>query len=124
VRSKWYEASLFSNDYDIVTITETKLDVLATDSSIDIDAFVHSRQDRNSNGGGVITYIKKSLQPVPLFDHQHRAAELGLEVTLTAISFGRGNSAIVVGVYRPPSAKVAWFETFNELYGTSRSWID
>jgi Reverse transcriptase (RNA-dependent DNA polymerase)/Endonuclease-reverse transcriptase len=102
--------------HDIVTLTETKLDEKASSTSLAIDGYMLNRQDRSRNGGGVCTYINDRLQPKVKSKIQAKYVKQGLEVTITKITVQKPISAvIIIGVYRPPNAKVIWFEKFNEL---------
>ena len=67
-------------------------------------------------GGGVATYIADNLVSETLTSYQEEATKAGLEVTINRIRRPAGERAlIVVGVYRPPSARAEWFEDFSEL---------
>jgi Reverse transcriptase (RNA-dependent DNA polymerase) len=116
LRAKWSEASELIREHDITTITETKLDPLATTGSLSVEGFAINRQDRTCSGGGVATYISSTLKSVPLSDLQGAASKSGLEITIDKVLFSsKTNQVIIMGVYRPPSAKSAWFDEFNEL---------
>ena len=111
---KWIEAVPFISKYDICSIVETKFDHLVTDESIDIQGYYNSRYDRNSHGGGVITYIKKFYKPYKLDELESKYNNLGIEVTVTSILLSK-SPAIILAVYRPPSSKAEWFDHFREL---------
>jgi exonuclease III len=79
-----------------------------------------NRQDRTSHGGGVATYIREDLRPEQLTELQSKYASESLEATITKIQVCKPErSIIVIGVYRPPSAKASWFDVFNELVMTA-----
>ena len=101
------------NLHDICTFTETKIDDLVSTGALEVEGYIN-RQDRTSCGGGVATYIRSTLRPMPLADLQIVAARSGLEVTLTTIQATNNQKVVIVGVYRPPNAKAAWFTEFNE----------
>ena len=83
---------------------------------LSINGYRLFRQDRNSHGGGVATYITKKLLATPLFDLQHKYVQSGLEITIVEVLQRRSHAAIVlIGVYRPPQAKSHWFDLFNDL---------
>ena len=74
------------------------------------------RQDRNKNGGGVLTYIRDNLKPVHLSSIQEKAVNEGLEVTISLIEIRKERKhAIIIGIYRPPNARICWFQAFNSL---------
>jgi hypothetical protein len=64
-----------------------------------------------------LTFIRKDLFPVTLLDIQRKFNLLGLEITVDMIKFTKShqNSLIIVGIYRPPNSKKAWFDVFQEL---------
>ena len=84
--------------------------------SLEIEGFEFNRQDRNSNGGGVITYIDERLESITLNEIPNKYAKLELEVTVSCIHPKKPNdSLIIIGLYRPPNSKAKWFEAFNNL---------
>ena len=116
LRGKWAEVSVYLSSFDIFTFVETKIDEKVTNGSLTISGYNITRHDRNSNGGGVITYCKTHLNPVSLECLQSKAVKDGLEVTVTKISLRKPfRIMIIIGVYRPPQARVQWFSLFNEL---------
>ena len=116
LRAKWHEASEFIPKHDVVCFTESKLDDKATSGSFDITGYHLVRQDRNSNGGGVVIFINEDWNPIDLGDIQDKFVKRGLEVTVTSVSGSTpAFKAIILGIYCPPNTKVAWFEAFNDL---------
>ena len=116
LRSKWQEVSNFVEEHDIVVITETKLDSVVSANSLTLKGFTANRLDRNSNGGGVLSYVRSSLNPTVLHDLQERAVVLGLECTLSKIQVqGVKKPVIVMGAYRPPNAIQGWFDNMSSL---------
>ena len=102
--------------YDVFTITETKLDEHATQASISISGYQLYRQDRTRHGGGVATYIRDTLRPSPQTEMENWAVENGIEATISSICLqGKSSKATILGIYRPPSSRCAWFESLNEL---------
>ena len=99
-----------------MVITETKLDDHATHASLSIAGYQLFRQDRTRHGGGVAIYIANGLRPVALIDEQQYASSNGLEAVLVSISLlGKKDKVTILGLYRPPNSKTAWFESFNDL---------
>jgi len=116
IRSKWQEVAKFIQEQDITVITETKLDSSATNDSLTLKGFVTNRADRNSNGGGVMSYFRATLRPSVLHESQDYAISLGLECTISRIqAHGSKTAVIVVGAYRPPNAQAGWFDSMNAL---------
>jgi Reverse transcriptase (RNA-dependent DNA polymerase) len=116
LRSKWVEAKSLFLDFNIVVVTETKIDATVSTGSIQIPGFAVNRQDRNKFGGGVATFITDSLKPSTLYDLQAKYSDKGIEVTLDSIVLGsRHQTMIVIGVYRPPNSGISWFSVFSDL---------
>ena len=115
MRGKWAEAKEYIQDFDVITITETKLDSKATLSSVSMENYTTNRLDRNHNGGGVITYINNRWKPVPLDDIQTEFNFAHLEVTVTEITLKNLSKVIIIGAYRPPNSASSWFDSFNQL---------
>ena len=99
-----------------MVITETKLDDHATHASLSIAGYQLFRQDRTRHGGGVAIYIANGLRPVALIDVQQYASSNGLEAVIVSISLlGKKDKVTILGLYRPPNSKTAWFESFNDV---------
>lgn len=102
--------------YDIIVVTETKLEDSATNSSLMIEGMISNRLDRNGHGGGVLSYFRADLKPVILIEFQEWAVSKGLEVTITKIKLNSSERPVIIlGVYRPPNELVKWFDDMNEL---------
>jgi Reverse transcriptase (RNA-dependent DNA polymerase) len=116
LRSKWQEAAEFVTKFDVVAFSETKLDCSASNSSLMVPGYVLFRQDRNSRGGGVATYIKDIWTPTDINEIQEKYVLLGVEVLLTRLAMKKPTKRVIlISTYRPPNAKAAWFENFNEM---------
>jgi len=77
-----------------------------------------NRQDRTDKGGGVATFINESLQPKTLsaLGLQTKYRNDDIEVTVDLIEAkGPLQKVVILGVYRPPSSKVGWFNTAKDL---------
>ena len=109
------EARCLVADSDICTLTETKLDSLVPEGSTSIEGYTQNRSDRNSAGGGVVTYINSMLRPVQLDLLQAEAKEMGLEMTLSRIEISKKKSLVILGIYRPPNAKKSWFSDLDSI---------
>ena len=106
----------FVPESDISVITETKIDHHVTSASLSINGFLLNRRDRTAHGGEVATYIRDCITSACLTAEQERAEKAGLEVTVNSIKQPRNErDIIVIGVYRPPSARVEWLESFNDF---------
>jgi len=90
---------------------------------VHLDGYFINRNDRNSFGGGLITYIKSEYKPSINTVEQEKARAVGLETTITTIRFAKKDKPIsVIGVYRPPHLKLDWFNKFNDLILRLAAW--
>jgi len=65
---------------------------------------------------GVATFINESLQPKTLSALQTKYRNNDIEVTVDLIEAkGPLQKVVILGVYRPPSSKVGWFNTAKDL---------
>lgn len=104
---KFYEINqwLINRNFDVLVITETKLDSTFADALFHIDGFRFIHHDRNINGGGVMIYWSSDL----IFKHVNEALMLKLKV-------GR-SWLMVAGVYKPLSLKFCkWKEELFKLF--------
>ena len=104
-------------NYDICVLTETKLDNYVDSTAFNLTNYQCNRFDRNANGGGVLTYINNDIYVDTLSNLQHKFRNSELEVTIDTVRSGvsRSSCAIIIGLYRPPSAGSKWFDLFTEL---------
>jgi len=64
----------------------------------------------------VITYLRDSLNPVNLILLQDKCKSLNLEVTATKCQPNdKRKPLIFLGVYRPPTSPLSWFDRFREI---------
>ena len=91
---------------------------MATSSSISVDNYTTNRLDRNSNGGGIVTYVKNSLISMSLEKIQNDFNKAKMETTVTEVVMTNRQKSIILGVYRPPNSPSSWFDTFNQLIMT------
>ncbi len=120
LRNKWIELQLYVQDFDICVLTESKLDSFIPTSAFNLSDYRCNRHDRNSNGGGLLTYIKNDLHIETLNNEQQKYRELGLEITIDLVrTFNtlpfKACSTIILGLYRPPNVKQEWFQIANDL---------
>ena len=98
---------LMTGMFDILVITETKLDNTFPVSQFHIDGFsIQCRWDRNRNGGGAIVYVKEDMPSERLSRHSFKEDIEGLFVE---INF-RKSKWLLGGIYQPPS------QPFDSLY--------
>ncbi|OWF43390.1 hypothetical protein KP79_PYT24916 [Mizuhopecten yessoensis] len=97
--------------FDVLALTESKLDSSTDPPDISIHGYSAYRRDRNKHGGGVIVYVKDSLTVV---DESSSIVD-GMEVLVLKINQTNSSSIRCVSVYRPPSEKVDWFPQFDQI---------
>ena len=90
---------LLRGKVDILVITETKLDSTFPTSQFLIGYSEPYRFDRNSNGGGVLIYVRDDIPSEPLTDHKLPNDIDGGFVELNL----RQNKWLLFGSYHPPS---------------------
>ena len=92
--------------FNILTITETKLDDTFPLSQFHIDGFsTHYRLDRNRNRGGTITYITEDISSKLITKHcfPKDIEALFIELNLRKCKW------LLCGLYHPPSQKDQYF---------------
>ena len=105
-----------TQSYDYMAITETKIDDKVTSAALTIQGYILQRQDRNAKGGGVLAYIRETLQPMALEEIQGKYTKKGLEMTATRITVkGPTKHVVLVAIYRPPGSPIAWFSELEAL---------
>ena len=93
------------------SVCESKLQDTIDDSSIQIDGYLIHRLDRNRHGGGVILYIKASLNAMDV--QKLRPKDTAHEyfwVRFTSDS----RPVYICSLYRPPSADSSVFDSLSK----------
>lgn len=76
IRNKIAYVTEVISEFDIVFFTETHLDQRVQNNDIQIEGFEQPiRKDRNSNGGGIIAYIKSGVNVTRRIDLEHEHIE-------------------------------------------------
>ena len=97
---------LMTGMFDILVITETKLDNTFPVSQFHIDeSSMPYRLDRNRNGGGVIVYVREDVPSKLLSKHCFKDDIEGLFVELNF----RKSKWLLGGIYHPPSQPDQYF---------------
>ena len=99
---------LMKSNLEIFTVSETKLDDQFPDNLFHVDGYHIFRRDRNSFGGGLMTFIKSDIpsRRREQFESAH------IEMTCVEITISKRKWA-VISVYRPPRSSINTF--FSEL---------
>ena len=104
-------------------LTKTKIDSSVSSGSLHQLGYDLNRCNRTAHGGGVVTYIRESLQPKTLFDLHKKYNDKEIEITIDIIEAkGSLRNAVILGVYRPPNSKVSWFSIFKDLILETLLW--
>ena len=95
------------NDFEVIALTETHIDNSVDSSLIEIEGYHLFRKDRNRAGGGVVLYVRSSLNPKLLFNTDTYSSES------IFVKAHIGNKSVTVGVcYRPPNQSSSDREDF------------
>ena len=115
IRNKFQEVKEHILRHDIIVLTETKLDKTVTSRSLKCENFSLIRSDRNSKGGGVLCYVKSSLDPKELVEISDKFRAKNLETTIVRIRLKQKQNLVVIGLYRPPQSRLVYFDSLQEL---------
>ena len=102
-----------SENPDIVGITESWATKDISDSELSINGYTIYRRDReHAKGGGVMLYVKDSLNTEVIIDYTHR------DVESLFCKIGKGKCAFYIGVfYRPPNSTKCQDEALFAQFG-------
>ena len=102
--------NLIDSDIDVLVIGETKLDSSFPNSQFDVDGHKSPfRKDRNSNGGGLLIYVKDDIPSCKLSDHLPQPDNI--EIIATQLNF-RKQKWLFMGIYRSKSINKIFFDVF------------
>ena len=104
---------LTNNLFDILVLSETKIDNSYPDSQFYVKGFKLYRQDRTNFGGGLIVYARSDL----LTKRVKNAKTTGLESITIEVRTARNSPRfILAGLYRPPKiTKDIWTSELERL---------
>ena len=108
IRNKHIELfTLIDSNIDVLVIGETKLDSSFPNSQFEVDEYKSPfRKDRNSNGGGLLIYVKDDIPSCKLSDHLPRPDNT--EIIATELNF-RKQKWLLIGIYRSQSVNKIFF---------------
>ena len=107
---KFYEIRtwLLSGRFDILVISETKIDGNFPDSQFQVKGFRRSRSDRKAGGGGLMIYVRSDIHFVKVKHLKgitpEERATFRTETIILKVKLGRSWIAVLY-VYRPPSIR-------------------
>lgn len=102
---------LRNQTFDVIGISETRLDDSIDDAEIHIKGYHNKvyRRDRNKHGGGVLLYIKDKWTVTNVSKHEF------LEVLTLDIKQLNSPTLKLGVVYRPPDSLVQWYTDFDSV---------
>ena len=122
IRNKVHEIHqlLHAHDIHILSVNETWLDNTISDTSISVPGYTVYRADRDSRGGGVCIYVQNSLLahplPAPIFLSQTQPEPECLFIKVDVPAKPLTIKFIVCSIYRPPSARVDFWENLRAVF--------
>ena len=94
--------------FDVLVLSETKLDGSYKQDIIDIDGYSCIRQDKRSNSGGLITYISKDIPHSPgtisICNDELECMSIELNIS--------GDKIMLLGMYKNPRTDPVIFKRF------------
>ena len=111
---------LLSGRFDIIVISETKIDNSFPDSQFQIDGYRLCRSDRKAGGGGLMIYVQSDVYFVRVKQLRGLSTEhwSGFRTESIVLKVKLGKTWIViVGIHRPPSIpKLQWTGELSLLF--------
>ena len=114
LRSKFIEIDvlLTNSRFEILALSETKLDSSYKDACFNVKNYTLFRQDKRSNSGGLVIYVKKEIPstqgPVNLCSEELECMSVELNC--------KGNKILVMNMYKNPKMTPTSFQNkFTEL---------
>ncbi|XP_071123817.1 uncharacterized protein [Mytilus edulis] len=115
IRNKLEFLNNFTDEFDVLAVTETHLDPSVSEDQLKLDSFNNIiRKDRNNFGGGLMIYVKDDIGIV-------RKSELEnpFDETLWVEIRAKGQNFILCHSYRPPNADTDFWARLNHAIETA-----
>ena len=93
-----------SGRFDILLITETKIDATLSNSQFNVEGFCMYRVDRNAHGGGMMIFIRNDICFHVVTRFNIDMSSFRTESMLLKVKMNKSWFAIV-GIYRPPNIR-------------------
>ena len=111
---------LISGRFDLLVISETKIDATFPNSMFHVDGFRFCRCDRKAGGGGLLIYVRSDICFIRVKQLQGLPSEVWssfkTESIILKVRLGK-TWITVVGIYRPPSIiKSQWSHELSSLF--------
>ena len=96
--------------FDLLALSETRLDSSISDGLVKIRGYDIVRKDRSRTGGGVCIYLRSTIN----FKIRNDLVPDDIEAICVEISKPNSRNFIVASVYRPPSSAQEFFLAFEK----------
>ena len=107
---------LESNYFDLLVVTETKIDNIFSNGQFHVNGFRMLRNDRTRGGGGIAMFIRSN---VPFMRAKKLENLTGIETLAVRVKLAK-SWITVVGLYRPPSLiKSIWRPELQNILETA-----
>ena len=98
-------------EIDIICLCETFLNDEFSNNELHLENYQLFRKDRNTNGGGLVIYVRESLRVSVREDLQVE----GVESMWLEIKHKAQKSFLLGYTYRPPSSNQSWIDDFEGI---------
>jgi len=104
---------MHGNSYDIMGLSETRLDYYIPDKNVSIPNYTLYRNDRKRDGGGVAVFVKQTPSYTHILRNDLMPNEL--EIIVLEIKPSNSKSFFVIMWYRPPDTKMELFDHIEKV---------
>lgn len=112
-----------SGRFDILLITETKIDATFSNSQFNVEGFRIYRVDRNAHGGGLMIFMRNDICFHVITRFNIDVSSFRTESMLLKVRINKSWFAIV-GIYRPSHLKLVLFLKLQQRFQmTLFSWV-
>ena len=110
VRNKLEFLHNFAEEYDIVTVVESHLDINIVDEDLNLESFSQNiiRKDRNNSGGGILIYSKEDVAVI-----RKKEFENPIDETVWIEIRGKGQTFLLCCAYRSQYSEADFWTRFN-----------
>lgn len=108
---------LLSGRFDILAITETKLDATFPSSQFLVEGYRLCRRDRNAHGGGLMIYVTSNICFTEVKQFKGLSSSVRSNFRTESLVLKVKLAITVVAIYRPPSVpKLQWKYELSALF--------
>jgi exonuclease III len=106
-------------EYDIICITESKLNDQITDEKIKLDGYRLIRRDRKcDNGGGIVTYVKDNLK----VKRRNELENIRDKIMWLEVNINQNKNILLCICYRPQTTPIAFWSRLSDSIEVSLDW--